>query len=83
MSSPNFSKVFLKKSQIRILTMLPLLLSFRFLLLLHIGFDILEDEFLCLLKSISCSKRHKGVIFLMKQKSLIIKGKFQSSRFFL
>jgi hypothetical protein len=45
MSSPNFSKVFLKKkSLIRILTMLTLL-SARFLLFLHAGFDTLKDDF--------------------------------------
>ena len=82
MSSPNFNKFFLKKkSLIRILTLLTLLLSVRFLLLLHAGFDILKDGFFGLLKSINCSKRHKGAIFLMQQESLSIKGKFQSSRF--
>jgi len=44
MSSRKFKKVFLKKSLIRILTKLPLLLSVRFFLLLHIGFDILKDD---------------------------------------
>jgi hypothetical protein len=59
--------------------MLPLLLSIRFLLILHAGFDIPMDDFF-MSKSMNCGKRHKEAVCRMQQESLNIKEKFQSSR---